>query len=151
MLHMSADDIADFVRSHVRTFEGVEVLPTGTAFHYTHHGDAIQALGRFLGAPLTANLDRTQSTLRSPPATADPGVVFAYSDLSDAIEEGFGAEIIEVSFKCAVRATHSQEAALDSSAQLPTILICSSDISHFRRLGSSKSLGGKDFKPRVIP
>ncbi|MFC1574855.1 hypothetical protein ACFL3Z_02125 [Gemmatimonadota bacterium] len=135
---MTAKEIADFLRAQVPTFQDIEVLSTGRAFHYTPHADRIEAFGRFLGAPLTVNIDRTQDRPESPQATSDPGVVFAYAALSDAVEEGFNTEIFEISYQSAVRATHSQEAELGAP---PTILISSSEISECRRLGRAEELG----------
>ena len=133
---MTAQDIAAYIRSYVPNFVDVEILSSGTAYHYTTHADQINADGRFLGAPLTPDLDRTQNNPRSPQATNDPGVVFAYENINDAVDEGFNQMIVEISYSAAVRATHEQEAALDYDAGAPpTILISSNEIVSFRIVG----------------
>lgn len=142
---MDANTIASYLKQAVPTFEGVEVAGPGVAYHYTVHADAIESLGRFLGAPLTPDLDRTQNTTAPNVARSDPGVVFAYDDLSEAAEEGdaaryvYGreAEVVEIHYSGAVRATHVQEASLGAP---PTLLISTAEIIRFKRLGRCAAL-----------
>jgi hypothetical protein len=86
---MHADELLEHVKKTVRTFENVELVGPGRGFHYTPYADAIEKHGRFLGAPIDENLDQTQAGefgAHSPPATHDPGVVFAYNDIESAEE-----------------------------------------------------------------
>lgn len=83
------------MKTNIPTFQNLEIIEAGIAYHYTSHYNKILELGKFLGAPIDKNLDKTQVTLISPPATNDPGVVFAYLDSSDAKEEGFGCDVVE--------------------------------------------------------
>jgi hypothetical protein len=151
---MTATQLKEFIEARVPTYKEVKVLGAGSAFHYTSNGDAIDASDKFLGAPIDDNLDRTQLALQSPPATCDPGVVYGYLKLSDSLEEGFGCDIFEIQFREAVSAIHSQEqsqAAMNPdfvAADYPaTILILTSDIIDFKRLGPADDLckqeGGK--------
>ena len=123
------------------------MLGAGSAFHYTVNGNAIDASGRFLGAPIDCNLDKTQLALQSPPATCDPGVVYAYLKVSDSVEEGFNCDIYEIQFREAVSAIHSQEQSMaamnpdfEAEAYPATIMILSSDIVNFKRLGPAAAL-----------
>lgn len=128
---MTVEKLKDFIVSNIRTFEDVEIMGEGVAFHYTKHFDKIESLGNFLGAEIDNNLDQTQLKLTSDPATHSPGVVFAYLDEGDSREEGFGCDIVEVEFKGAVKATHGQEKTLGAP---PTILILNTDIIRFTKL-----------------
>ncbi len=114
----------------MKTFIDCSLLGPGRAFHYTSHGQEIEAARRFFGAPINANLDQTQMTIPSPAATADPGVVFAYADLQSAIDEAFGDQVYEIEYSAAVQATHQQEAG--SGGAPPTILVVNRDIRTFR-------------------
>jgi len=144
---MTAGQLKEFIEARVPTYTDVQALGAGSAFHYTANADAIDATGKFFGAPLDGNLDKTQITLHSPPATCDLGAVYAYLKLSDSVEEGFGCEIYEIRFHEAVSAIHSQEKALSAmnpdfvAADYPaTILILTSDIIDFKRLGPADTL-----------
>lgn len=116
------------------------MLPSGRSYHYTVHWQNIQTTGGFLGAPISRNLDQTQTDLQSSPATDANGVVFTYADMQDAIEEGFvvpGSELIEIDYKEAVQATHSQEATLGAP---PSILILVPNIVGYRIVGRCADL-----------
>ncbi len=130
---MTSQELAEFIQTAISTFTDVELLGAGKAYHYTNHAAAIVQSGRFLGAPIDAELDKTQNHLVSPPATADPGVVFAYEQFEVAKEEGFGCKIIEVNFSSAVRATHVQEAELDAP---PAVLILNTEIASFNLMAA---------------
>ncbi len=144
---MTAIQLKEFIEASVPKYKEVKILGPGSAFHYSANVDAIDASAKFLGAPIDGNLDKTQLALRSSPATCDPGVVYAYLKVSDSVEEGFGCDIYEIRFHEAVSAIHSQEqsmAALNPdcvSADYPaTILILTSDIIDFKRLGPADTL-----------
>lgn len=139
---MNANSIAQYLSTYVPTFQGIEVLGPGVAYHYTINAKAIETDGKFLGAPLNPNLDQTQNPNQPNIATSNPGVVFAYEELEVAAEEGdctrliysgVEPEIFEVHYAAAVRAAHVQEALLDAP---PTILISSAEIIFFKRLGA---------------
>lgn len=143
---MTANDIADYVRAHISTFQGVRHLGEGVAYHYTIRSDEILRFGRFLGAPLSQDLDCTQNPDQANTTTADPGVVFAYESLTEAAEEGDcliypypGSEpkVFKIVYRRAVEATHIQEAELGTP---PTILISSMDIVSFECLGPCSEL-----------
>ena len=144
---MTATQLREFIESRVQTYTDVKVLGAGSAFHYTANADAIDATGKFFGAPIDENLDKTQITLHSPMAKSDPGVVYGYLKLSDSMEEGFGCEIYEIRYHEAVSAIHSQEkvlSAMSSGGEVTdypaTILILTSDIIDFKRLGLADTL-----------
>ena len=144
---MTATELKEFLEARVPTYTDVKVLGAGTAFHYTANGDTIDASGKFFGAPIDENLDKTQEIIPSPAATCDPGVVYGYLRLGDSVEEGFDCDIYEIRFREAVSAIHSQErdmAALNPdfvAADYPaTIMILTSGIVEFRRLGPASQL-----------
>lgn len=137
---MRSTDIERYLKESVTSFRDAVVIGPGTAYHYTVHAQAIIESGKLLGAPLNTNLDQTQDPNGPHVARCDPGVVFAYSELAFAAEVGDAArlaypgccpEVIEVQYSSAVKAIHSQEAALDAP---PTILISSAEIFSYRRL-----------------
>jgi hypothetical protein len=139
---MHAEDVKEFIRREVPTFGNISILGPGMAYHYTIHAELIESSGRFLGAALTMDLDRTQDPNVPRIATSDPGVVFAYRDIAEAAEEGDAAalaypgaspELFCIHYVAAVEATHLQEAQLGAS---PTLLIASIDIESFERLGA---------------
>ncbi|NQS97057.1 MAG: hypothetical protein HQ591_01240 [candidate division Zixibacteria bacterium] len=103
---MNAEKLKTFIKNKIPTFDNVGVIGPGTAFHYTMHAEAILADGRFYGAPIDENLDKTQTSLVSKQAKADPGVVFAYELIEDAKEEGFGCKIFKIKYNKAVYAIH---------------------------------------------
>lgn len=136
---MSAEELKIFIETNIPTFQNLEIIENGTAYHYTSHYDKILELGKFLGAPIDENLDKTQITLISPPASSDPGVIFAYLDISAtkeegsaAKEEGFNCDIIEINFSEAVKATHIQEASIGAP---DTVLILNTDITYHKKIG----------------
>jgi hypothetical protein len=130
---MIAEELATFIARNVPTFRVLEVVGPGVGFHYTYYSDAIERSGRFFGAPIDEELDRTQFSLASVPAKHDPGVVFAYENFADAAEEGWGCEVYEIQYKKAVLASHMQEELLGAP---PTLLILTSEISSFKHLGT---------------
>ena len=136
--------LAIYLRQYVPTFQGIELVGPGRAYHYTVHADKITQRGMFLGAALSTELDHTQSMTEPNIAACDPGVVFAYEALAEAAEEGDNAgilysgtvpEVFELCYSAGVRATHIQELQLDAP---PTILISSSEITSFKRLGKCR-------------
>lgn len=138
---MKSTDIGRHLSDSLPAFQDIIVLGSGTAYHYTVHAYAIEDSGKFLGAPLDLNLDCTQNPNEPNVATCDPGVVFAYSELAAAAEEGDSArfvypgsnpEVFEIQYSSAVQATQTQEAQLDAP---PTILISSTEITSFKRVG----------------
>lgn len=147
---MTAAELLEFITSDIPTFIDTSLVSGSRAYHYTPHADAIAAAGKFFGAPITGNLDQTQTTLHPEPADCDPGVVFCYEILDTAAEEAFVCdnggptyEIFEIEFKCAVRALHRQEAARGATHSL---LVLTTDIISYRRLGVTKA----DFRSREM-
>ncbi|MEC4749884.1 hypothetical protein [Methylomicrobium sp. Wu6] len=137
---MIATDIAKYIQENVSTFQDIEILGPGVAYHYSRHSEGILANG-FLGAPLTLDLDCTQSPVENHKATHNPGVVFCYESLEETAEEGDCAKylfnecepkIFRINFTAAVRAVHVQEALLESP---PTIMISTTEIESFECLG----------------
>lgn len=129
---MTPKDLADFITENVPVFDNIGEMEAGRAFHYTGQRAGIEQSRMFFGAEITSDLDHTQVALISPPATHDPGVVFAYEYLKDSAEEGDKCDIIELEYARALKATHSQEASLGAP---PTLLILNRDITRFRYLG----------------
>lgn len=127
---MTSEELQDFIKTNIPTFDNFQIIENGIAYHYTSHFEKILAFGKFLGAPINNNLDQTQLTLVSKPATHDPGVVFAYLNIEDTKEEGFGCDVVEIEFKKALRATHTQEASIGAP---DTILIMTSEIVKFTK------------------
>jgi hypothetical protein len=129
---MDVEELLKFICSNIKTFASPTLIKNGVAYHYTNHYDKIIDSDGFLGAPIDENLDKTQITIPSKPATHSPGVVFAYLDEAESRREGFGCDIIMIKFKEAISATHAQEASL---GQVPnTILILNTDIQCFEKL-----------------
>ena len=126
---MTTAELANFINMNIPTFIGIELLETGKAYHYTPNSDAIFESGRFLGAPINNQLDKTQTQLYSPPAVSDPGVVFAYEQFEATNTEGFNCKIIEVRYATAIRAKHSQEAELGAP---PTVIMLNTEITGFK-------------------
>ena len=126
---MSVEELSEFISQNINTFSNLKIIGKGVAYHYTSHLDKIKKSGKILGAPIDINLDQTQITYPSRPATIDPGVVFAYLEEKDAREEGFNCDILEIEFNRAIRATHIQEAALGAP---DTILILNTDIKTYK-------------------
>lgn len=138
---MKSTDIERHLNETLTSFQDAKVIGPGTAFHYTVHAVAIEESGKFLGAPLSDDLDCTQDPNGPRVAKSDPGVVFAYSELCTAAEEGDCArdlypgscpEVFEIQYSSAVEAIHAQEEKLGAP---PTILISSAEITDFKRLG----------------
>lgn len=123
-----------FVADNVPTLQSLQALGPGAAYHYTGRWNEIQACGKLLGAPIDQNLDHTQETLNSPPAMHDPGVVFAYSELTDAYMEGFSLDVIRIHYASALQASHVQEATCDAP---PTILILTGEVVGFDYVGKA--------------
>lgn len=128
---MTPEEVATYITENVPIFTNVELIDEGVAYHYTEHADAIQEAGKFLGVGLNKEIDRTQSNFMSQPATEDPGVVFGYENIQGAVQEAYGAVVIEIRFLRAVRALHSQEAALGAPK---SVLIVNTDITTFTRI-----------------
>lgn len=137
---MTTEELLKFIENEIPTFRDLKLLQNGLSYHYTRHWQAIQTTGGFLGAPISRNLDQTQTALRSPPATDDNGVVFTYADKWDAIKEGSvvpKTELIEITYEDAVQATHSQEAKIGAP---PSILILVPNIMDYRIVGRCANL-----------
>jgi hypothetical protein len=128
---MTIQELKDYMEQNIPTFINIRLLKSGDAFHYTNHYEKIDSFGGFKGQPITPDLDKTQMTIPSKPATDVDGVVFGYLNLKDAQEEGFGCDIIKVTFKQAIIATHCQEATLDAP---DTVMILCADILAFEKL-----------------
>ena len=128
---MDNKELAKFLENNIPTFTNIRAVNEGVAYHYTSHSEAIINSGGFKGHTIDNNLDQTQLTLVSIPASDTNGVVFGYSNIEDAIEEGFGCDVFEISYSKAVMATHSQEASLGAP---DTILILCSDIISFQKM-----------------
>ncbi len=144
---MNTAELLEHIRQVVPNFIDPVIIESGTAYHYTSNWDLVYSSRRFLGAPIDENLDQTQSSLKSPPATNDPGVVFCYEEYKDAKEEGIGAQIVEIQFESAIKAMHGQESDLgdltngmltelgvtDELNYTPhTLLILTTDIKNFQ-------------------
>jgi len=136
----TTEELVGFVKACIPTFVEVRRIGPGSAFHYTSHADAIDRCGKFCGAPITPNLDRTQGGLTSNPASSDPDVVFAYLNINDTAEEGSGCIVYEIFFDEAVWAWHIQEKELGAP---PTILILTSAITSFRRIGDADAISSQ--------
>jgi hypothetical protein len=122
---MNPEQLLTFIQQNVPVFINARIVSHGIAYHYTDHYLSIVEYGGFLGHPINENIDNTQITIPSNPASDPNGVVFAYENLFDAQEEGAGSEIIEISFQSAIITTHSQEAALGAP---DTVIILCGDI-----------------------
>jgi hypothetical protein len=125
---MTTEELQDFIKTNIPTFDNFQIIENGIAYHYTSHLEKILGMGRLLGAPINIDLDQTQMTLVSKPATHDPGVVFGYLNIEDSKEEGFGCDIVKIEFRKALQVTHIQEASIGAP---DTILILTSEILKF--------------------
>jgi hypothetical protein len=138
---VNAGHLLEYIVEHVPVFEDVQLLGEGIAYHYTPHSAEIAESNHFFGAPVNEELDRTQTGFDSPPASSDPGVVFAYATQKPVVEEGhFGnCHLFKIRYGAAVRGMHSQErdmmAALGEQHS-PTLLIMTGDILGFEDLRS---------------
>lgn len=112
---MTTEELLKYLNTNVPNFKNPEIISSGVAYHYTSHADIIISTNQILGVPLNKDLDRTQQSLKSKPATNNPGVVFAYEDIEDAKEEGFGCSILKIEFNSAIKVMHGQESDLSSS------------------------------------
>jgi len=128
---VTAKELLKFIQEHIPTFADARIVGPGKGYHYTSHFGSIKESGKFLGAPMDKNLDKTQVTWKSPPAKHDPGVVFAYPELRSAREEASGDPILEIEFLEAVLAVHVQEASCGGG---PTLLIPNRNIDGFRQV-----------------
>ncbi len=109
---MNTIELLEHIKQAVKNFKDPKIIESGRAYHYTSNWDLIKSTGKFLGAPIDENLDHTQSSLKSPPASNDPGVVFCYEEYEEAKEEGMGSQMIEIQFESAIKAMHGQESDL---------------------------------------
>jgi hypothetical protein len=146
---LTAEWIASYLRKHVPTFDILRLLDTGVAYHYTTRADEILEAKKLLGAPLSIDLDNAETANGPKRASADPGVVFAYTSLQEAVEEGnakslvydLPAHIFRIQYSCAVEALHLQEDVLEPE---PSILIPSNCITSFECLGTCDELWGTE-------
>jgi hypothetical protein len=135
---MTANELANFLREKVPTFEEVVVVGQGTGYHYTPYVADIEVAGKLIGAPINGELDRTQVDELPSRATNDPGVIFAYPEFDAARDEAHGGTyaaqfvVLELNYREAVAAYHAQERALDPELP-PTLLILTTDIVGFKR------------------
>lgn len=145
---MTTEELLYFLKQNVNGFTDSRIVRNDFCYHYTSHWDSINNIG-FLGAPIDENLDKTQNETYSPPAESNPGVVFAYENINDARDEGFGCDIIKIKYKSAISATHTQEEQLsnltndslkkigiepDVSPHPKTILILNNEIIGFNKV-----------------
>lgn len=103
---MNTEEFLIFIKKYVPTFNNPRIVGKGFAFHYTNHYELIEANKKLKGHPINQNIDKTQVTIPSKLATDENGVVFAYQDIEDAKEEGFGCDIIRIEYNSAIIATH---------------------------------------------
>lgn len=122
-------ELAKYIENNIPTFINIRIVNEGVAYHYTSHSEAIINSGGFLGHTIDNNLDKTQFTLVSIPASDPNGVVFGYAKIEDAIEEGYDCDIFKITYSNAVIATHSQEASLLYGAPESTLILCTNIIS----------------------
>ncbi|MDA9554919.1 hypothetical protein N9R54_01675 [Pelobium sp.] len=151
---MNASELYSFLIKEVPNFENPEIiLDEGECYHYTPHWQKIKEQNKFKGAKIDCNLDQTQMINYLGEATELEGVVFAYEDLNDAREEGFGLDIIKIRYRAAIKALHKAEDALgdftvEAANKLGiemtkgntryTILILTSDILTFEFIEKAK-------------
>lgn len=150
---MNISELLEHLIENVPNFENPEIISEGECFHYTSHWEKIKELGKFKGAKIDADLDQTQTAVFSSEATESEGVVFAYSEINEAREEGNGLDIVKIRYKTAIKALHKGENALDclftdlanksgiemSKINTPyTLLILTSDISSFELIPQEK-------------
>ncbi len=136
-------ELMDLIQSGKTSFVNPQELPAGKAFHYTQHKEAIENKG-FLGRKLGNDIGYTQDKLVSDPATEPDGLVYAYEDINDALDEGgagaTNTDIFEISYSKAIRAIHAKEAQEYEAP--PTVLIMAPDITGFKFIGK-----GHDIRP----
>jgi hypothetical protein len=128
---MDNSELAEYIENNIPTFINIRVIDEGVAYHYTNHSEAILNSEGFKGHIIDNNLDQTQLTIISKPATDSEGVVFGYQKIEDAIEEGVDCDVFEIKFSKAVIASHSQEATLGAP---DTVLILCNDIISFQKM-----------------
>jgi hypothetical protein len=140
---MSISELLEFINSKVPTFQNSEIIGPGEAFHYTMHSEAIQRDGIIKGRPIDKDIDCTQSSITSTPATDSGGVVFSYADLEEAKLEAYvmpedklNVKILKIKYKQAIRTTHIQEEFFSEAPE--TIIIIASDIIYFKIAFSKK-------------
>lgn len=132
---MTVEEIIKFIEENVPVFTNPEIVYDGESYHYTMHSDLIDNYGRFLGRPVDDDMDHTQLTLTSIPASADEGVVYSYEDFEAAMKEGYvmpsekDVVIYLLRYKKAIRTIHSQEETLDAPL---TIIIRACDIIDYK-------------------
>jgi hypothetical protein len=147
---MDIIDLHAFLIKKIPNFSDPEILKSqGECYHYTPHWSKIQQSNIFKGAKINEDLDQTQKIHYLGEATEIEGVVFAYESLEDAREEGFGLDIIKISYKTAIKALHKAEdelgeltiqAALKLGIEMPknetprTLLILTTDIISFEHV-----------------
>jgi len=135
---MNSNELKIFIENKIPTFTDVKLLDgAGFAYHYTPHKDKIIKSGKFLGAPIDINLDKTYEKIDPEPAKHDPGVVFGYPNLEITKKLGkYGkCDFFEIEYKSAVSAIHDHERKLGEIAGIetpPTICILTNDIIGFR-------------------
>jgi hypothetical protein len=133
---MTTEELEVFIKENIPNFIDVSIIQNGIGYHYSIHTDKILSEKKFKGAKIDDNLDCTQQDISFLPATDPGGVVFAYEELSDAIEEGYAmpgdeltVKILKVSFSSAIKALHEQEYNLTGAPH--TLLILVDDILDF--------------------
>lgn len=150
---MNISELLEYLTQKVPNFENPEILFDGECYHYTPHWHKIKEQNKFKGAKINADLDQTQTSVISNEATESEGVVFAYEDINDSREEGFGLDIVKIRYKTAIKALHKGEKALGNlsideakklGGEMPenntplTLLILTSDISSFELVEKEK-------------
>lgn len=152
---MDVKKLKEFLIKKVPNFSNPKIhLTEGECFHYTHHWDKINSLNKFKGAKINEDLDQTQNINFEAEASEDIGVVFAYENIKDAREEGFGLDIIKIKYKNAISCVHKAEDNLgkytsEMARSLgidfgetntpPTFLILTSDIISFEFIEKAKN------------
>ncbi len=103
---MTTEELLTYLTNYVPNFLTPEVIEGPfECYHYTSNLKAIIQEG-FKGAPINEDLDQTQN-VGSP--VVDGGVVFAYENLQDAKDEGYGCDILKILCKRAIKTLHSAE------------------------------------------
>lgn len=115
---MNIINLKDFIIENIPNFDTPEILVTeGECFHYSNHWDKIQTSNKFKGAKIDKELDQTQNIDYLGEAKEDVGVVFAYENLQDARDEGFGLDIIKIKYSTAIKAMHKAEFELGEATK----------------------------------